>query len=137
MSSKQAIKTNNSINTSTPAASNTFDCSCGKQYKHRQTLLNHQKKCNAAENEEDNSNQFQYVDENNVPITNEMLNQLINENKQLKLILLAYIKTLKDLKAMAEAQQRNRNENMQYEHDEEEDEQDDDEEQEQEANEQQ
>jgi hypothetical protein len=106
MSTKQAINTS-------AAPANTFDCSCGKQYKHRQSLLTHQKKCNAVdnENEEQNSNQFQYVDENNVPITTETLNQLIHENKQLKLILLAYIKTLKDLKAMAEAQQRNRNEN--------------------------
>jgi hypothetical protein len=135
MSSKQAIKANNSINTSAATATNTFDCSCGKQYKHRQSLLTHQKKCNAIENEneEENSNQFQYVDENNVPITNETLNQLINENKQLKLILLAYIKTLKDLKAMAEAQQRNRNENMQYENGQD----DDEEEQQQEENEQQ
>ena len=39
-----------------------------------------------------------------LPYTN-----IINENKQLRLILLAYIKTLKDVKAMAIEQQRLRN----------------------------
>lgn len=90
----------------------TFDCSCGKQYKHRQSLLTHQKKCgntSSTVSEFDSDSQPLYVDENNVPITIEMIHSLIDENKQLRLILLAYIKTLKDIKSMAEQQQRIRN----------------------------
>ena len=115
MSSKKAIQSNTIINTTSNNANNaTHDCSCGKQYKHKQSLLTHQKKCNNNDpqnqvQQQGHNETPQYVDENNVPITNEMINNIINENKQLRLILLAYIKTLKDVKAMAIEQQRLRN----------------------------
>lgn len=38
------ILTNTDKNT--PDLSNTFICDCGRQYKHRQSLFNHKKKCN-------------------------------------------------------------------------------------------
>lgn len=41
-----------SINISNPTIENNFNCVCGKYYKHRQSLYNHQKNCNFNKNTE-------------------------------------------------------------------------------------
>lgn len=51
-----------------------FECECGNQYKHRQSLQNHKKKCIQNQNEE------------NV-INNELIIELIQANKDLKQLL--------------------------------------------------
>jgi len=62
-----------------------YDCSCGKSYKHRQSLNNHKKKCiiNITEEEELN-NQSPNGDSNVLSIFTDMMNQ----NKELQHLLI-------------------------------------------------
>jgi hypothetical protein len=50
------LQNTDKISQKTPQTINTFDCECGRHYKHRQSLFNHKKICSNHENiEEDNS----------------------------------------------------------------------------------
>jgi hypothetical protein len=62
---------NNPLNN--PPKSPNYTCSCGNSYKHRQSLYNHRIKCNNTS--ENNNDQ---------PITKELVFQLIQQNKQLQ-----------------------------------------------------
>jgi hypothetical protein len=61
---------------------NNFTCNCGKEYKHRQSLFNHKKKCyNEVINEvinEDSNNQ----------ITPELVMNILHQNKELQQMLI-------------------------------------------------
>lgn len=49
-------------NNSNPIIENKFNCVCGKYYKHRQSLYNHQKNCNFNENNKNNENKEKNTD---------------------------------------------------------------------------
>jgi hypothetical protein len=67
---------------------NNFNCSCGKEYKHRQSLFNHKKKCQ-EENEEIN---------NEIPqITPELIMSVLQQNKELQQMLVEQNKTIIEL----------------------------------------
>ena len=61
----------------------TFDCSCGKSYKHRQTLYNHRKTCSGEENK---------IIEKKETKKDELIQFLINENKEFKQMMLEMAK---------------------------------------------
>ena len=87
---KHKILTNTDINTL--EKSHTFDCDCGKKYKHRQSLWNHQKKCNLSKTElnEDTDINIQSVDttliiellKQNQEFKGLMMEQMMEQNKQ-------------------------------------------------------
>ena len=62
--------------------SNHISCICGKQYKHRQSLYTHQKKCNfEIENEiisEENGENSEFNSETNSKITNQTKVKILN-----------------------------------------------------------
>jgi len=60
---------------SNPTIENKFNCVCGKYYKHRQSLYNHQKNCNFNKNNEKNEN-----NENNE--NNEKNNDIIESKEE-------------------------------------------------------
>jgi len=68
----------------TPIGSKKFDCECGNQYKHRQSLNNHKKKCSkengtdCVEHEQSKTNQ-------------ELILELLEQNKQLQQALIEVI----------------------------------------------
>ena len=57
--------------------SNPFQCDCGKQYKHRQSLFVHKKKCKIIEQQQ----QLQDINDNG--ITTEMFVTLMNQNTEI------------------------------------------------------
>ena len=58
-----------------------FTCECGKKYKYKQGLSVHKKKCNfISEKPSDNSN-------NQLPISNDVIMKLLNDNQELKNII--------------------------------------------------
>ena len=60
-------------NPNNPQQSPNYTCTCGNSYKHRQSLYNHRIKCN--DKSQNNNDQ---------PITKELVFQLIQQNKQLQ-----------------------------------------------------
>jgi len=77
---KHKILTNPDINC---PKNPTFDCSCGKSYKHRQTLYNHRKTCGGEENK---------IIKKNTNKKDELIQFLINENKEFKQMMLEMAK---------------------------------------------
>lgn len=82
MTRKHQILTNTYQKTPKNAAAE-FICDCGKIYKHKQSLYNHRKKC-------DFLNNSIIFDNNDFSdnITNDEINKLLNENKDIKTLLL-------------------------------------------------
>lgn len=76
-------KHKNPENTYTFGTSVPYECSCGKVYKHRQSLHNHKKKCNYSENENLKSH-----------ISEDLIVQLVKENQDIKNILTDQNKTI-------------------------------------------
>lgn len=84
----------------TPDTSKTFECSCGRKYKHRQSLFNHKKTCNHIDKTnmilnviKDDKNLQDFLMEQN----KQLIEQLSQQNKQLieqntKLIELSQVK---------------------------------------------
>jgi len=67
---------------------NSFSCGCGKEYKHRQSLFNHKKKCQ-QKNQEIN---------NEIPqITPELIMGVLQQNKELQQMLAEQNKTIIEL----------------------------------------
>ena len=87
---KHKILTNTYIKT--PEKLQPFICSCGKTYKHRQSLFNHKKKCNHISVEKDTSDtdsdkelpiqEKQNVHENNIDYK-DMFLEMMKENREL------------------------------------------------------
>ena len=78
---KHIILTNTSVIASKNAE---YVCECGKQYKHRQSLNNHKKKCNIIHNENANNNQQHHNILNDLMKQNVILQEFIIEHKKEK-----------------------------------------------------
>ena len=67
-----------------------YECICGNIYKHRQSLNNHKKKCEITKGSEpiQESVAQQTHIPNSVYLSNEVILQLINQNKELQLMLI-------------------------------------------------
>jgi hypothetical protein len=74
-----------------------YICKCGKEYLHRQSLYNHTKKCNI----ESNTNNEKHVDETNLDykMIYELFKIQVNENKELKEILIEQHKQNNELQS--------------------------------------
>ena len=87
-------KHNRLINTDVGATFTPFYCSCGKKYKHSQSLYNHKKKCTFIENLEDEkavtnniiTNAKVHVNDNDISYK-KMFIELMNENKEMRLMM--------------------------------------------------
>ena len=64
-----------------------FICECGKVYKHKQSLYNHKKKCDYSNKEIIFSNNC-YSNDFSDNITNDEINKILNENADIKSLLL-------------------------------------------------
>ena len=73
----------NSGNLPKKSSGNFYVCECGKEYKHRQSLSVHKKKCNLAIEEQTS---FDHVSNNSL-ITQDAIVQLVNENNDIKNLL--------------------------------------------------
>ena len=77
---------------------NKYICECGKEYKHRQSLFNHKKKCKI--NECVKIDEYVKIDENNSDLIKHLINQnkeLINENKEIVKTIINQQKTIENL----------------------------------------
>jgi hypothetical protein len=72
-----------------------FSCDCGNNYKHKQSLYNHKKKCNLLKNQEINTETNNIV--SNLSITPELIMELIKDNKDMKQIILEQNSTISNL----------------------------------------
>lgn len=72
-----------------------FFCECGKKYKHNQSLYNHKKNCIIACQTINNDNELIDVSENKV-VTSETIMKLVNENNDIKNLLLEQQKQIVD-----------------------------------------
>ena len=66
------------FNQSKHSSANTFICKCGKQYKHRQSLFNHKKKCNLEKIEK-----IEKIEESSLN-EKELIMTLLQQNNQLQ-----------------------------------------------------
>ena len=72
-------------------------CKCGKKYKHRQSLYNHQRTCPLADKEEEPITQpIQAVEQTNQAIINAM-NNLVEENKKQREENIKHMETITEL----------------------------------------
>ena len=76
---------------------NTYNCDCGKNYKHRQSLYNHKKLCNQVINfkeEEENViiKEEKIIIKDNNESNDALIQYLINENKEFKNLILELAK---------------------------------------------
>ena len=75
------------INDVKKSANKSFECECGKIYKHNQSLFNHKKKCVFIKNEITNDISNNQVNLNNTIVTQDTILKLINENTDIKNLL--------------------------------------------------
>ena len=93
-----------------PALAKKYICDCGKEYKYRQGLFTHRKTCEISYNNENNDNNDKNVEdkdnilknivldvikqtnESNSKSNNELIQYLINENKEFKNLILEIVK---------------------------------------------
>ena len=67
---------------------NMFFCKCGKNYKSRQGFYLHKKKCMFIDNEENNCIiKSSDISNNQLPISNDVIMKLLNDNQELKNII--------------------------------------------------
>ena len=80
-------------NAENAVVTNIFICECGNNYKHRQSLFNHKKKCQTLNinNEEINSEDL------NNEITPELIMSVLQQNKELQKMLIEQGKTIMEL----------------------------------------
>ena len=69
---------------------NTYLCECGKEYKHRQSLWNHKKKCIPEQN-------VQATNQQPVQITTDVVLQILKQNEDLQKLLVEQTTKLMDL----------------------------------------
>ena len=89
------------INDETKVANKTFECICGKIYKHNQSLFNHKKKCVFVKEETNNDISNNQLTLNNNHISNNIITQetiikLINESTDIKNLLITQQQQLFD-----------------------------------------
>jgi hypothetical protein len=98
---KHKIRTNTNEYEQKNAEKKSYDCQCGKSYKHASSLWNHKAKCdflqnNSDENHYENSNnQLQIAVEK--PEITQIILELVRENKELKTMLVEQHKTMIEL----------------------------------------
>jgi len=61
-----------------------FECSCGKAYKHRQSLFSHKQKCSGVPIEKEEPEIVQALPQSQPSITNDMILSLLEQNKELQ-----------------------------------------------------
>jgi len=69
---------------------NGHKCECGKEYKHRQSLFIHKKKCNFDNNEKTDNNKNN--NKNEPDKKDDLINYLIKENQEFKSLILEIVK---------------------------------------------
>ena len=88
LTSKHQILQNPTSNPTSKISEKTYNCTCGKIYKHSSTLYAHKKKCNVIETDDkpvpNNSNNLNDKDE--------LINYLIKENQEFKNLILEIVK---------------------------------------------
>ena len=98
---KHKIRTNTNEYEQKNAEKKSYDCQCGKSYKHASSLWNHKAKCdflhnNSDENiDEPSNNQLQIAVEK--PEITQIILELVRENKELKTMLVEQHKTMIEL----------------------------------------
>ena len=98
---KHKIRTNTNEYEQKNAEKKSYDCQCGKSYKHASSLWNHKAKCdflhnNSDENiDETSNNQLQIAVEK--PEITQIILELVRENKELKTMLVEQHKTMIEL----------------------------------------
>ena len=85
----------NDIELQESANPNLFICNCGKEYKFRQGLWKHKKKCNQIKSDEPN-NKIITEQENNI-ISPELILNIIQQNQEFKNLLIEQNKTIVEL----------------------------------------
>ena len=98
---KHKIRTNTNEYEQKNAEKKSYDCQCGKSYKHASSLWNHKAKCdflhnNSDENiDEPSNNRLQIAVEK--PEITQIILELVRENKELKTMLVEQHKTMIEL----------------------------------------
>ena len=98
---KHKIRTNTNEYEQKNAEKKSYDCQCGRSYKHASSLWNHKAKCdflknNSDENFDDYSNNQLQISVEKPEITQIIL-ELVRENKELKTMLVEQHKTMIEL----------------------------------------
>jgi len=88
LTSKHQILQNPTSNPTSKISEKTYNCICGKIYKHSSTLYAHKKKCNVIECDD---NQV-INNSNNTNDKDELINYLIKENQEFKNLILEIVK---------------------------------------------
>ena len=98
LTAKHKILTNTYINPNenAPKDAKAFMCSCGKEYKHRQSLNNHKKKCTYVDNMNndiiyDNTPDIEKISDTTLVV------ELVRQNKEFKQMLLDQTKQMMEL----------------------------------------
>jgi hypothetical protein len=98
---KHKIRTNTNEYEQKNAEKKSYDCQCGKSYKHASSLWNHKAKCDFSQNNSDenhdeiSNNQLQIAVEK--PEITQIILELVRENKELKTMLVEQHKTMIEL----------------------------------------
>ena len=94
---KHKIRTNTNEYEQKNAEKKSYDCQCGKSYKHASSLWNHKAKCDFLQNnsDENSNNQLQIAVEK--PEITQIILELVRENKELKTMLVEQHKTMIEL----------------------------------------
>jgi len=98
---KHKIRTNTNEYELKNAETKSYDCQCGKSYKHASSLWNHKAKCDFLKNDSDentddaSNNQLQIAVEK--PEITQIILELVRENKELKTMLVEQHKTMIEL----------------------------------------
>ncbi len=73
---------------------NIFSCECGKEYKHRQSLFNHRKKCKPNEESDDDEDKKsdEISDKDLIMMIVKQNTELIKENNEFKSMMMEVIK---------------------------------------------
>jgi hypothetical protein len=87
LTSKHKILQNPTQNPTSKISEKTYNCTCGKIYKHSSTLYAHKKKCNIIETHDN-----QATNNTNTNDKDELINYLIKENQEFKNLILEIVK---------------------------------------------
>jgi hypothetical protein len=95
MTLKHKLRTNTNIHEDKNAETKSYDCPCGKSYKHASSLWNHKVKCqsNKKMDEEINNQQLQHI-QSEKPELSRIILELVRENKEFKNMLVEQHNTI-------------------------------------------
>ena len=89
---EKSANTNTNININIKTNEIVIVCNCGKKYKSRQGLYAHKKKCGSLENEKTGN-----ATNNQLTLTNELIIGLINDNKEMRNIIMKQQEQISEL----------------------------------------